>query len=146
MSTPPYEYESATDEVYNAGVVRTPNMGTEQGVRSYRTLPAIWADVLHDKDVVGGQVAQGFKARAGAPLAEAGTVGVYEVATDMASAVGILLMSTDAYDAPRQINVIKGGSVRTDIGHLADVDEAELTALADALKGRYDATFKAIKF
>lgn len=141
-----YEYESATEEAYNAGVVRAPHMGEPEGLRSFREPAPIWADVLGNKDVVGGKVEEGFKARFGTPLAETGTTGVYEEATDPADAVGVLLLSTDAYDGPRQINVIKGGNIRTDIGALAGRDEAALTALADALKGRYDATFKSIKF
>lgn len=141
-----YEYESATNEVYNAGVVRTPNVGEETSLRSYRGIPVLWADVLSDKDVVGGQVAQGFKASVGTPLQETDTAGVYEVATEMTDAVGFLLMATDAYDGPRMINVVKGGSVRTDIGALKELGEEDRATLADTLKGRYDATFQAIKF
>lgn len=141
-----YTYESATDAVYNAGVVRTPQIGEEASLRSWHEDPPIWADVLHDKDVVGGQVATDFKAVFGTPLAETSTVGVYVEATDLADAVGVLLLSTDAYDGPRQINVVKGGSVRTDIGALAELDDTELGTLADSLKGVYSATFKSIKF
>lgn len=145
MSTPAYTYESATDQTYNAGVVRVPHMGDETGVRSYREDAPIWGDVLRDKDVVGGQVAEGFKAIFGTPVKMTTTLGVYEKVTVYTETEGLLLLSTDAYDGPRQINVVKGGTVRTDIGALSALNATQRGEVATALNARYDAKLNTIK-
>ena len=145
MSTPAFTYESATDQAYNAGVVRVPHLGDVTGVRSYREDAPIWGDVLGDKDVVGGQVLKDFKAIFGTPVKMSATLGVYEKVAAYTETEGLLLLSTDAYDGPRQINVVKGGTVRTDIGALAALSDPNLVLVATALNARYDAKLDTIK-
>lgn len=145
MSTPAFTYESATEQTYNAGVVRIPHLGDVTGVQSYREDAPIWGDVLRDKDVVGGQVAKGFKEIFGTPVKMTATLGVYEKVAAYTETEGLLLLSTDAYDGPRQINVVKGGTVRTDIGALAALSDTELGKVATALNARYEAKLKTIK-
>lgn len=150
------EFEDAgISPVYNAGVMRVPQ-GTRAGADSgYGIIPGLFADLLTNKDIVGGQVATGFVGDVAQPLKQDGAnVGHYvaSVYDDTAgseeydSVDGVLLLATDAHDGPRFINVVKGGNIRTNIGALKDATAAQLGALATALGGKYDATFNAIKF
>lgn len=141
-----------TTPVYNQGVVRMPQ-GTVEGTSQVVGAPVqIFADLL-EKDIVGGQADEGFVGDAGAPLAHAEEKpGHYTVIdTDAAAGTftdvaGLLLLATDAYDGPRAINVIKGGTVKCWVGALAGLNDAALTSLATALNGRYDAVHKTLKF
>lgn len=146
--------EAGTNPVYNIGVVRLPGLSTGPS-ESVGVMQQLFADLLPNKDIVGGQVAQGFVGDVGLPLAEVdGQTGVYEAApvggTEGAETygevAGLLLLATDAYDGGRVINVVKGGTVKTKVGALRAMGDAQLTALASALGGQYDATFHTIKF
>lgn len=130
--------------VYNAGVIRAPH-GVKKGEDKFIGAPVqIFADLRPGKDIVGGQVAEGFVGDAGAPLKNGTEPGSYEIAeVDTDEVAGLLLLATDAFDGPRMINVIKGGTVFADRGALADEDPE---AVADALGGSYDAVHKTIKF
>lgn len=145
------EFNAAgTTPVYNQGVLRMPE-GIKEGTSRVAGAPVqIFADLL-EKDIVGGQADTGFVGDAGAPLAHvADKPGHYEV-IDTSEGVsgevaGLLLLATDAYDGPRHINVIKGGTVKTHVGALASLDDTNLATLATALNGRYDAVQKTLKF
>lgn len=130
--------------VYNAGVLR-PASGVKKGKDKFVGAPVqIFADLRPGKDIVGGQVAEGFVGDAGTPLKNGATPGMYEVAelgTDKVA--GLLLLATDAYDEARMINVIKGGTVFANRGALADLDPE---AVATALGGSYDPVHETIKF
>ena len=143
--------------VYNQGVLRMPE-GIKSGESRVVGAPVqIFADLL-EKDIVGGQADMGFVADAGAPLAHvAGKPGHYEpialvdaqddpITSFSGDVAGLLLLATDAYDAPRHINVIKGGTVKTWVGALAALGDDALESLATALNGRYDAVHKTLKF
>lgn len=150
-------FESAgVDPIYNAGVFRLPGLG-EGPESSYQGLEQLFADLLPNKDIVGGQVAKDFVGLVGTPLVGTSTEGVYAAAvyddTTPGSEVysgdgvaGLLLLATDAYDGPRQINVVKGGTVKTTVGALRAMDATQLEVLAAALGGKYDAVFNTIKF
>ena len=143
-------FESAgVDPIYNAGVFRLPGLG-EGPESSYQGLEQLFADLLPNKDIVGGQVAQGFVGLVGTPLKATATVGVYVpsvFATGSYDDVdGLLLLATDAYDGARQINVVKGGTVKTTVGALRAMNDAQLEALATALGGKFDTVFNTIKF
>ena len=144
-------FESAgVDPIYNAGVFRLPGLG-EGPESSYQGLEQLFADLLPNKDIVGGQVAKDFVGLVGTPLVGTGTEGVYAAAVYATGAYadgvdGLLLLATDAYDGPRQINVVKGGTVKTTVGALRAMNAAQLEVLATALGGKYDAVFNTIKF
>lgn len=147
------EFNAAgTTPVYNQGVLRMPE-GIKEGTSRVAGAPVqIFADLL-EKDIVGGQADTGFVGDAGAPLAHvADKPGHYEVidtsagVTEGVAVAGLLLLATDAYDGPRHINVIKGGTVKTHVGALASLDDTNLATLATALNGRYDAVQKTLKF
>lgn len=55
-------------------------------------------------------------------------------------------MSTDAYDAPRAINVVKGGNVNCEVGALKALSAIKRGDLATTLGGKYDADTKTLKF
>ena len=139
-------YETAgVHPVYNQGVLRTPGSGdwTKEGIGAAEQL---FADLL-EKDIVGGQVAKGFVGDVGTPLARGASEGVYvKAAADSSDAVAVLLLATDAYDGPRFINPVLGGTIKTKVGALRALDDAKLKALATALGGRYDKVQKTIKF
>lgn len=133
--------------VYNAGVLRVPR-GVKKGEDYNVGAPVqIFADLLPDKDIVGGQVDEGFVGDAGLPLKRGATQGVYEAADLTAEpaeeVAGLLLLATDAYDGPRTINVVKGGTVFANRGALKDLDPE---AVAEALGGSYDPFHETIKF
>lgn len=134
--------------VYNYGVLRTPGVKTSSKPGA-GAVPNLFADSLA-RDIIGGQVAEGFKATVGAPLkAKTATPGVYEVSTDTtdyADVSGLLLHAVDAFDGARQINIVKGGTVNTKVGALAALDATKLGALAKALVGKYDPVLNTIKF
>lgn len=138
--------DAGTNPVYNYGVVRVPGIGTGTG-KSAGAVEQLFADLL-ERDIVGGQVAQNFVGDVGAPLANtASKPGHVELAAPNATEVaGLLLAATDAYDGPRHVNVVKGGTVKTTVGALRGKDDAALKALATALNGTYDPVFKTIKF
>ena len=139
--------DTGTSPVYNYGVLRTPGVKTSEKL-SAGAVPNLFADSLA-RDIIGGQVAEGFKADVGAPLkAKTGTPGVYEVsvAVDFADVSGLLLHAVDAFDGARQINIVKGGTVNTKVGALAALDATKLAALAKALVGKYDPVLNTIKF
>ena len=144
------EFNAAgTTPVYNQGVLRMPE-GIKEGTSRVAGAPVqIFADLL-EKDIVGGQADTGFVGDAGAPLAHvADKPGHYEVidtSGELGEVAGLLLLATDAYDGPRHINVIKGGTVKTHVGALASLDDTNLATLATALNGRYDAVQKTLKF
>lgn len=150
-------FESAgVDPIYNAGVFRLPGLG-DGPESSYQGLEQLFADLLPNKDIVGGQVAKDFVGLVGTPLVGTGTAGVYAAAVYDDSTPGsevysgngvdgLLLLATDAYDGPRQINVVKGGTVKTTVGALRAMDATQLEVLAAALGGKYDAVFNTIKF
>lgn len=144
-------FESAgVDPIYNAGVFRLPGMG-EGPESSYQGLEQLFADLLPNKDIVGGQVAQNFVGLVGTPLVGTGTEGVYRASVYATGAYadgvdGLLLLATDAYDGPRQINVVKGGTVKTTVGALRTMNAAQLGVLATELGGKYDPVFNTIKF
>lgn len=133
---------------YNRGVFRLPHVKTESHVGYLQE--QLFADLLADKDIVGGQVAEGFVGTVGTPLVETGAdTAIYTAATDPAAltgVVGVLLLSTDAYDGPRFINVVKGGTIKTDLYVFRNWTPANFEALADELGGKYDQTFNTIKF
>ena len=140
-----FNYEDApVSPVYNAGVLRTPGISTDKYV-SWGGIPTIWADLLPGADVVGGQVASGFVAELGTPVKTGASKGIY-VEADVATAEGLLLMSVDAFDGARQINVVKGGNVNCKVGALKALSAADRGTLAATLGGKYDATFETIKF
>ena len=140
-----FKYEDApTSPVYNAGVLRVPGLSVD-GHDSYGAIPTLWADLLPNKDIIGGQVATGFVATLGQPIKQGATPGVYVLA-DETNATGLLLMSTDAYDAPRAINVVKGGNVNCEVGALKALSAAKRGTLATTLGGKYDADTKTLKF
>lgn len=136
--------------VYNQGVLRMPE-GIKSGESRVVGAPVqIFADLL-EKDIVGGQADKGFVGDAGAPLAHVaskpGHYSVIDTSEGVSGEVaGLLLLATDAYDGPRHINVIKGGTVKTHVGALASLDDTNLETLATALNGRYDAVQKTLKF
>ena len=136
---------AGTNPVYNYGVVRVP--GLSDGASKYvGAVEQLFADLL-EKDIVGGQVAKDFVGNVGLPLANtASKPGHYEAATTDADTVGLLLLATDAFDGPRLINVVKGGTVKTTVGALRGKTDAQLKTLAEALGGKYDAVLKTIKF
>lgn len=137
---------SGVTPVYNMGVHRVPGKG-EGEHKQVGVAQQLFADLLPNKDIVGGQVAKGFVADVGAPLKRVG--GLYEVAdieTEAEDIVGLLLLATDAFDGGRMINVVKGGTVKTKVGALRSLEDADYEALATALGGKYDATFNTIKF
>lgn len=141
--------EAGTDQIYNAGVWRVAGITPASTSRSIAAGEQLFADLLDNKDIVGGQVAEGFVGTAGTPLKRTATEGVYEAETDLvtfADTVGVLLLAVDAYDAPRMINVVKGGTIKTTVLALKDLDDTELEALATALDGSYDPWHKTIKF
>lgn len=132
--------------VYNQGVLRTPT----NGAWSAETIGAseqLFADLL-EKDIVGGQVAQGFVGDVGTPLAHGATPGLYVKAdtTDFNDAVAVLLLATDAHDGARAINPVIGGTIKTKVGALRALDDTKLDALAAALGGKHDSVLKTIKF
>lgn len=133
---------------YNRGVFRLP--GVKQGNRAGYLQEQLFADLLDSKDIVGGQVAEGFVGTVGTPLVETGPdTGVYtalEGTTDFADVVGVLLLATDAYDGPRFINVVKGGCIKTNLYVFRDYTPENFEALATALGGKYDQTFNTITF
>lgn len=140
-------YEDAgIDQIYNAGVMRVPGV---QGLRDTRNIAAgeqLFADLIDNKDIVGGQVEEGFVGGVGTPLKRSADLGIYEAETDLdtfADTVGVLLLAVDAYDGPRLINVVKGGCIKTNLKALEGVD---LEALATALNGSYDPWHKTITF
>lgn len=140
-------YETAgTTPVYNQGVLRIPKndtVGTKENIGAPQTL---FADLL-EKDIVGGQVASGFVGDVGTPLAhDPGKPGQYIKSDGDNPAVGLLLLATDAYDGARQINVVLGGTVKTQTGALRALNATELTTLATALGGKYDDVLKTLKF
>lgn len=145
------EFNAAgTTPVYNQGVLRMPE-GIKEGTSRVAGAPVqIFADLL-EKDIVGGQADTGFVGDAGAPLAHVadkpGHYSVIDTSEGVSGEVaGLLLLATDAYDGPRHINVIKGGTVKTHVGALASLDDTNLATLATALNGRYDAVQKTLKF
>lgn len=141
--------EAGRDTVYNAGVLRTPGFRKPVDSQSIAAGEQLFADLLSNKDIVGGQVAEGFVGTVGTPLKRGSEVGVYEKETDLATfanTVGVLLLATDAYDGPRQINVVKGGTIKTTLAVFKDLDDTALEALATALDGVYDSWHKTIKF
>ena len=139
--------EAGINPVYNQGVLRTPgNSKAQQSVGIPE--PDIFSDLLPNKLVVGGQVAEGFVAVAATPLQSDGE-GVYTALTTVDESTevsGLLLLSVDAYDGPRQINIVKSGNVRTDVGWFRGKTDDECEAVASALGGKYDADFSAIRF
>lgn len=139
--------ETGVTPVYNAGVVRVPQGPRKGADKNIGYIPQLFADLLPNKDVVGGQVAEGFVGDVGQPLKNGVQPGTYVAVTDLvvdaANVVGLLLLATDAFDGPRFINVVKGGTVFANIGALANFDSA---ALASALGGDYDPIHETIKF
>ena len=135
-----------TNPVYNVGVQRLSGFSDEE--TGYGVIPWIFADLLPNKDIRGGQVAKDFHATAGTPLKETATPGIYEVADDWDTdtIAGLLLLNTDAYDGGRQINIVKGGTIRTDLVAFEGKTASELAALATKLGGVYDERFRTIKF
>lgn len=148
-------FESAgVDPLYNTGVFRLPGVA-DGDETSLQPMQQLFADLMSNKDIVGGQVDAEFQALLGTPLSPDGvTDGVYVAATYddggtntyTTDVAGLLLLSVDATGAARQINVVKGGNVSTKVGALAAMDATQLGALADALGGKYDAIFNSIKF
>lgn len=141
-------FESAgVTPVYNAGGLRVPGHGPTVD-KQYAGTDSIFADLLDNKDIVGGQVAANFVGDTGLPIKFSS--GTYVASVWTADAVdkvdGLLLAATDAYDGPRLINVIKGGTINTKAGALKGLNAAKLGALAAAVGGKYDATFNTIKF
>lgn len=141
-------YETAgTTPVYNQGVLRTPGF-TDWDKENIGAPQNLFADLL-EKDIVGGQVAEGFVGDVGTLLAnDAGKPGHYikAVEVDYTDVVGVLLLATDAYDGPRFINVVKGGTLNAKAGALRALDATKAAAVAAALGGKYDDVQKTIKF
>ena len=141
-----FEQGGTARPVYNGGVLRVPGVGTEVD-KTFGAPEGLFADLL-EKDIVGGQVAKDFVGDVGTPLVNvAGKPGHYaKAAAALTTVDGLLLLAADAYDGPRQINVVKGASVKTTVGALRGLDAAKQEALATALGGKYDSVFKTIKF
>ena len=151
MSANYFEGPATEQPVYNLGVIRTPNQGID-GAREIGVPQQLFADLDTPKDIVGGQVAEDFRGLLGAPL-KMTSPGVYELSVvtagtpDTFDAVdGILLLSTDAFDGPRYINVVKGGKIKAWVGNFIGKDADYKAALATALGGKYDTQFNTIKF
>lgn len=133
---------------YNRGVFRLP--GAKSGNRAGYLQEQLFADLLDPKDIVGGQVAEGFVGTVGTPLEETGpATGEYKPVADTTAftgVVGVLLLATDAYDGPRFINVVKGGCIKTNLYVFREYTDEQFEALALALNGKYDKTFQTITF
>lgn len=156
MSANYFEGPATEKPVYNLGVIRTPNQGTD-GAREIGVPQQLFADLDTPKDIVGGQVAEDFRGLLGAPLKRVvdSTTGAVTYALSVVTAGtpdtfdqvdGVLLLSTDAFDGPRYINVVKGGKIKAWVGNFIGKDADYKTALASALGGKYDVQFDTIKF
>lgn len=150
MANEAYQGPGTARPVYNVGVVRSPHMDPQPNARATGVLEIAFADLLPNKDIVSGVVAEGFVGDVLTPLTYNSDTGNYEASTYEGGAPqnvdGLLLLATDAFDGPRQINVIKGGNVKGWVGYFKGKDDAAKTAVAEALGGRYDSVRNTIKF